>query len=189
LRGANTLSCRKVISSEYGWHGMSILIDPLPEMRRASLAGVILQKPRRGTMPRRSRSTRGIGVIFNSAGEGWAYTGAFGRNLSSRTRRRYSAERISSPSFAAWSEALAGGAELISLANIGVSNAGELANPAASVPLAKKSLRFMFPHSISDPVVWIMIGSHNTQQIAGIKHFRDDLGPRGSPISTCASRR
>jgi len=34
-----------------------------------------------------------------------------------------------------------------------------------------------------------MIGSHNTQQIAGIKHFRDELGPRGSPISTCASRR
>ena len=42
-------------------------------------------------------------------------------------------------------EALAALAELVSPARIGVSNPVELARPAASVPLVKKSLRFIFP--------------------------------------------
>jgi hypothetical protein len=42
--------------------------------------------------------------------------------------------------------------EPVSLATSGLSNPGELANPAASVPLTKKSLRFMLPslHSLPD---------------------------------------
>ena len=74
--------------------------------------------------------------------------GILGRNLSSRARRRYSAERISSGAFSR--EVLVDSVELVSLPGSGLSIPGVLANPAASVPLVKKSLRFTLPsfHSL-----------------------------------------
>src|ERR1035438_4968802 len=56
LCGVNRLSWRNTICSEYGSHAVSTLIAPLPERRSASLAGEMLQKPRRGTILRWTRS-------------------------------------------------------------------------------------------------------------------------------------
>ena len=58
------LSWRKLTCSEYGSQEMSMLMEPLPEIRSASLLGMMLQKPRRGTIRRRIRSSKGIGTIF-----------------------------------------------------------------------------------------------------------------------------
>ena len=69
-----------------------MLTAPLPE-RRAPLPGEMLQNPRRGTIFRLIRSASGIGAILTASPRS-ANTGGLGRNLSSRARRRYSAEPI-----------------------------------------------------------------------------------------------
>src|SRR5512136_1687367 len=71
--------------------------------------GARLQKPLRGTIFRLSRSAIGIGDI-RTAGVSmdFANTGAFGRNLSFFTRRRYSAERLSCGAAPALTEGLGG---------------------------------------------------------------------------------
>ncbi len=62
---------------------------PLPEMRRASLWGAMLQNPRRGTILRLTRSANGIGEIRASGDRNdSASIGGFGSNWSCRTRRR-----------------------------------------------------------------------------------------------------
>jgi hypothetical protein len=59
-----------------------MLIAPLPEMRTASLAGAMLQKPRRGTILRLTRSASGIGEIRTSPDRNSPDRGGLGRNSS-----------------------------------------------------------------------------------------------------------
>ena len=62
-----------------------MLIGPLPEMRSASAAGAMLQKPRRGTIPRRCRSSSGIGEILTPSNPcDSTFTGALGKDSSAR---------------------------------------------------------------------------------------------------------
>src|ERR1035438_3726179 len=95
---------------------MSILIGPLPEMRRASLAGVILQKPRRGTIPRRRRSSSGIGTLFTPD----------------------KCEPVCSV-------VLVDLAGPVSVPTDGASDPGEAANTAPSLAVGAKALRFRLP--------------------------------------------
>src|ERR1035441_7767240 len=114
-----------------------MFMAPLPEVR-ASLTrvpGAVLQKPRFGTIFRRTRSASGIGeMAYEVAG-----AGGFGRNGSFRTRRRYSAGRLSAGGAVACWDVCRG-------ASSAAANAGEASRepsrPAAVPLVLRKSLRF-----------------------------------------------
>src|ERR1044072_4648054 len=116
-----------------------MFIVPLPEVR-ASLTrspGAMLQNPRCGTIFRRTRTASGIGEI----GYVLAGTGDLGRKRSARTRRRYSAGRLSAETAPVFRESLSAAA-----------SAGEILReptaPTATAPVLKKSLRFIISSSL-----------------------------------------
>ena len=145
FHGTRRLSWWKRICSEYGSHVASIFMCPLPEVSPSLtvVPGIKLQNPCNGTMPRRSRSSSGIGETLTSGDRcDAANSGILGRNLPFRARRRNAEERISAGT-AALPGAGVGFCASISLALSGWSNPVELASPTAIVPFLRKSLRLI----------------------------------------------